>query len=68
MGQWVKDPAWLLQQLRSLLWCEFSPWPSNFHVPQVLPNNNNNNNKIEKYTQKTVARKFESQFCHFLPV
>ena len=29
MAQQVKDLALSLQQLRSLLWCRFSPWPGN---------------------------------------
>ena len=35
MAQWVKDPALPLQQLGWLLWCEFDPWPGNFHMPRV---------------------------------
>ena len=31
--QQVKDLALLLQQLGSLLWHRFYPWPRNFHVP-----------------------------------
>ena len=27
MAQWVKDPVLLLQQLESLLWHRFNPWP-----------------------------------------
>ena len=33
-GMWVKDPSLSLQQLRSLLWLGFDPWPGNFHMPQ----------------------------------
>lgn len=32
MPQQVKDPAWSLQWLRSLLWHKFDLWPGNFHV------------------------------------
>ena len=28
----VKDPAFSLQQLGSLLWCGFDPWPRNIHL------------------------------------
>ena len=35
VAQWVKDLTLSLQQFRSLLWCSFSLWPGNFHVPQV---------------------------------
>ena len=37
MTQQVKDPELPLQCLGSLLWCEFDPWPRNFHVPGVRP-------------------------------
>ena len=30
--QWIKDPAWSLQWLGSLLWLRFNPWPRNFHM------------------------------------
>ena len=32
MAQWVKDVVVLLQQLRSLLWHGFNPWPGNYHM------------------------------------
>lgn len=35
MAQWVKDLALSLQQLRLLLWCRFSPWPSEFNMPRA---------------------------------
>ena len=35
--QCVQDLALSLQQLGSLLWRRFSPWPGNFHMPQVRP-------------------------------
>ena len=36
MAQWIKHPALLsLQQLGSLLWLRFDPWPRDFHVPWV---------------------------------
>ena len=31
MVQWVKDPAWSLQWLGSLLWHDFNSWPGKFH-------------------------------------
>ena len=37
--QWIKDPGLSLQQLESLLWCKFNPWPRNFHMPQLWPKN-----------------------------
>ena len=33
----VKDLALSLQQLGWLLWCRFSPWSQNFHMPWVQP-------------------------------
>lgn len=33
-AQWVEDPAWSLQWLRSLRWRKFSPWPRNFPMGQ----------------------------------
>ena len=32
-----KDLALSLQQLESLLWHEFDPWPRKFHMLQVQP-------------------------------
>ena len=40
VGQWVKDPALPLQQLRLLLWLGFSSWPGDFHMLQVQQNEN----------------------------
>ena len=37
VAQKVKDLVVSLQQLRSLLWYGFNPWPGNFHMPQVWP-------------------------------
>ena len=37
MEQQVKDLVLSLQQLRSLLWHGFNPWPGNFHMPQAWP-------------------------------
>ena len=34
--QWVQDLVLSLQQLGSLLWRRFDPWPGNFHVPPQL--------------------------------
>ena len=36
--QQVKDPA-LSLQLGPLLWCGFSPWPSNIHMLWAVPKN-----------------------------
>ena len=35
MVQQVKDPELSLQQLGSLLWLRFDPWPGNFHMQWV---------------------------------
>ena len=40
MAQQVKEPVLSLQQLRSLLWHGFNPWPSNFHMPEMQPKQN----------------------------
>ena len=40
MAGWVKDPAFSLFWLGSLLWLGFDPWPGNFHMPQVQTKNN----------------------------
>ena len=37
VAQGVKNPALSLQQLGSLLWYGFDPWPGNFHMPWVWP-------------------------------
>ena len=42
VAQQVKDLALALQQLRSLLWCGFDPWPGNFHMPRARPKKVNN--------------------------
>ena len=33
MTQWVKDLVLSLQQLESLLWRRFDPWPGNYNMP-----------------------------------
>ena len=33
----LKDPVWPQLQYRSQLQLGFSPWPGNFHMPQVQP-------------------------------
>ena len=42
MEQRIKDPVLSLQQLRSLLWQGFGPWPQNFHVPPMWPKTKQN--------------------------
>ena len=37
MAEGIKDLVLSLQQPRSLLWCEFHPWPGNFHMPHAQP-------------------------------
>ena len=39
MAQRVKDLVLSLLWVRLLLWCRFSPWPGNFHMPQVRQKN-----------------------------
>ena len=46
MAQQVKDPVLLLQQLGSLLWRGFDPWPGNFHMPRVRKKNYNSQGGI----------------------
>ena len=61
MVQQIKDPALSLQQLASLLWLRFHPWPGHFHVLQawekkvastgdakMLPTGNNLNTHEQK--------------------
>ena len=46
--QCVKDPLVLsLQQLWSLLWHEFTPWPRYFHMPQERQKNKTTQNKCK---------------------
>ena len=58
VAQWVKDLVLSLQQLRSLLWCGFHPWPRNFCMLWVQPKKQTNKqtNK-QKKTKKTDERK-----------
>ena len=37
MVQRVKDPDLSLEQLGSLLWSRFDPWPKKFHGPWMQP-------------------------------
>ena len=37
MVQQVKDLSLSLEQLWSLLWPGFNPWPRDFHMPQAWP-------------------------------
>ena len=37
VAQWVKDLAWSLLWLGSLLWCRFKPWLGNFHMLWAQP-------------------------------
>ena len=46
--QWVKDLALSLQQLWSLLWHKFDPWPKNFHMPQVQAKTKQNKTRKRK--------------------
>ena len=47
MVQRVKDLAWSLQQLRSLPWHGFDPWPRNFHMHQRGLNKQTNKQQKE---------------------
>ena len=49
VAQRVKDPEFLCQWLRSLLWCRFSSWPGKFHVLQEQPKSKNKHKKPPKY-------------------
>ena len=42
VAQWDKDPALSLLWFVSLLWCEFDPWPRNFHMPWGQPKRKKN--------------------------
>ena len=37
VAQQVKDPAWSLLWLRSLLWYGFDPYPGNISMPRAQP-------------------------------
>ena len=52
-AQFVKDPVLSLQQLGSLLWCRFSPWPRNFHMLQAWQKKKK---KEREKSNKTMAR------------
>ena len=56
MAQQVKDLAWLLQWLGSLLWCGFNPWPRNFHMLWVWPKNKKLNNFKNKLPYNSVIK------------
>ena len=47
MAQQVKDLTLTVQWLRSLLWRGLNPWPENFCMMQVQPENRNNNPKVD---------------------
>ena len=47
-GLAVKDPAFLLLWLWSLLWLEFSAWPGNFHVAMGAAKKKRKQNKTKK--------------------
>ena len=48
MAQQVKDLTLSLQQLGSLLWNEFDPWPRNFHMLQERPKKKKKERKKER--------------------
>ena len=52
VAQWVKDPAWSLQQLGLLLWCKFHSWVGNFHIPLVRQKKKK---KKKKKTKKSLC-------------
>ena len=54
MAQQVKGPALSLQQLRSLLWLRFDPWPGNFHMPQAQPLHLTKKKKKKKKKKKSA--------------
>ena len=55
MVQQVKDLALSLQQLRSLLWSRFDPWPRNFHMPWVQTKKKKKKRK-EMEAQKAIIQ------------
>ena len=58
MAQQVKDPPLSLQQLGSLLWRMFDPWPRNFCVPWAWPKK-----KKQKQKQQTMKTSSERLNC-----
>ena len=52
VAQWVKDP------MLSLLWCEFDPWPGNFHMPLAQPKTPN-----QIKPNKTIFKKVVLALC-----
>ena len=60
MAQWVKDLVLSLQQLGSLQWLEFSPWPRNFHMLWAWPKQMKTKNI---FTAGTEVRIFHSDLC-----
>ena len=61
VAQWAKDPALSLQQLGSLPWCRFNPWPRKFHMLQEQPKEK----KKDKGWKKTFYF-YLLLFCFFL--
>ena len=59
MAQWVKDPA-LSQQLRSLLWLGFDPWPKNFYMLQAQPKKKKKkmNLKLQSFISITMRHSY----------
>ena len=51
VAQWVKVPVLSLLRLRSLLWCEFDPWPENFCMLQAWPEKSEMNLYLTPYTK-----------------
>ena len=55
MVQWLKDLVLSLQQLKSLLWCGFDPWPWNFHkLPGAAKNKQTNKQRKSPQETKTT--------------
>ena len=59
VAQWAKDPALSLQQLGSLPWCRFNPWPRKFHMLQEQP-------KEKKKKTKGGRKHFIFTFFYFV--
>ena len=55
--QWAKDLSFSLEQLRSLLWCRFDPWPGNFHMQQAQPKNSFKKSNFKLHNLMKVPRK-----------
>ena len=63
VAQWVKDLAWSLLWLGSLLWCRFKPWLGNFHMLWAQPKK-----KKKKKNSVCGGRAGTCEFTFLFPV